>query len=570
MRASILSFGALLSVLSSALSQAHARQQQPFVLPSSSFTSSLLADISTTQHIELPFGDFSTAQAASNEEAVESRIAAHSSAHRGASGFVTLSHEEFPYLSVRIRQHGGAFARTSTKDGAKKAMDPEAWCDPTVKSWTGYIDTIDGKSLWFQFFESRSDPKKDPLLLWTNGGPGCSSAIGLFQELGPCRVPLRNGAMPSGPAINGTEFNEWSWNSQSSIIFIDQPVDVGFSYSRFGVHTYNADQGARDLYAFLRIFFDAFPRFAENESVITTESYGGRYAPRYASEIVDRNAEVVHKAARKGEEVDRRKLINLKAVAIGNGLTSPAEQMTSEFDMLCTRKGGAKTPYLPIGACKRMEVWKKKCDKILPIVCQENFSQDECQMHIDACQDEISGPYAATGRNPYNVEDDCKAGIQPNLCYDVVGDIRQYLDRPDVRELIGAASVEQIGNFTTCNWDVNSGFERTGDEIVDNVGYASGLLERGIRMLFYVGKLDLSCNWVGNKRWLFNMDWYGKEKFLAAENRGWVVDGEIAGETQSAEGLTWATILGAGHMVPYDKPVQAKNLIYRWLAGEPL
>ncbi|KAE8190162.1 hypothetical protein CF336_g5429 [Tilletia laevis] len=90
----------------------------------------------------------------------------------------------------------------------------------------------------------------------------------------------------------------------------------------------------------------------------------------------------------------------------------PAEQATSEYDMLCTRKGGAKTPYLPISACKGMAVWKKNATR--------------------SCR----GCAGITlRRNPYNMENDCKAGLMPNLCYDVVGDIKAYLDRPDVREV---------------------------------------------------------------------------------------------------------------------------------------
>ena len=72
------------------------------------------------------------------------------------------------------------------------------WCDPDVKSYSGYLDVGDGKDLFFYFFESRSNPKEDPVLMWINGvsaflyhrcrliagGPGCSSALGLFMELG--------------------------------------------------------------------------------------------------------------------------------------------------------------------------------------------------------------------------------------------------------------------------------------------------------------------------------------------------------------------------------------------------
>ncbi|KAK0538250.1 hypothetical protein OC834_000493 [Tilletia horrida] len=526
-------------------------------------------DIATTQRIELPLASSADGVSNARVRSVESRIAAHSAQHRGAAGFTTLTHVEFPHVSVRIRQHGGGGKATTAKE--RGALDdPEAWCDPTVTSWTGFIDTIDGKSLWFQAFESRSNPDKDPLLLWTNGGPGCSSAIGLFQELGPCLVPLRNGAMPSGPPINGTIFNPHSWNSQSSIIFIDQPADVGFSYTRYGVHTYDADQGARDVYAFLRVFLAAFTRFADNDLVFATESYGGRYGPRYASEIVDRNAAIRHSAARKGQGADRSKLINLKALSVGNGLTAPSVQLGAYYDMACTRKGGAKKPVLSISTCKRMEVWKKKCDKFLPICCRDEFARDECAMYTQACSDELFDPYMRSGQNPYNIEDNCKGGLEPNLCYDVVADIRAYLDRADVRELIGAPSLEQKGNFSMCANNVEDGFAASGDALLDNVGYVSGLLERGIKVFIYAGTLDWICTWLGNKKWLWDMDWSGRKAFLAAEKRDWVVDGTVAGETQSAAGLTWATVLGAGHMVPYDKPRESKEMLYRWLRGERL
>ena len=83
-----------------------------------------------------------------------------------ASEFSTLTHPLYPNHHVRIKETKG-------------------FCDPTVKAYTGYIDIEHGrKHLFFYFFESRRDPDNDDVLLWINGGPGGSSALGLLSELG--------------------------------------------------------------------------------------------------------------------------------------------------------------------------------------------------------------------------------------------------------------------------------------------------------------------------------------------------------------------------------------------------
>lgn len=82
-------------------------------------------------------------------------------------------------------------------------------------SYSGYLSTShDTQHMFFYFFESRSNPDDDPLLMWLNGGPGCSSATGLFMELGPCRVNMDG---------NGTSLNEYGWNDEANVIFLDQP-----------------------------------------------------------------------------------------------------------------------------------------------------------------------------------------------------------------------------------------------------------------------------------------------------------------------------------------------------------
>ena len=91
-------------------------------------------------------------------------------------------------------------------------------------AYTGYID-VEARHLFFYFFESRRDPSQDDVIFWTNGGPGGSSALGLFTELGPCTLN-KDG--------NSTTYNPYSWNEYANVFFVEQPVGVGFSYADHG------------------------------------------------------------------------------------------------------------------------------------------------------------------------------------------------------------------------------------------------------------------------------------------------------------------------------------------------
>lgn len=85
-------------------------------------------------------------------------------------------------------------------------------CETTkgVNQYSGYLSVGTNENMWFWFFEARNSPTTAPLATWFNGGPGCSSMIGLFQENGPCQ--FYNGA--STPSLNPYSFNNYA-NSKS-------------------------------------------------------------------------------------------------------------------------------------------------------------------------------------------------------------------------------------------------------------------------------------------------------------------------------------------------------------------
>ncbi|KZT39125.1 serine carboxypeptidase [Sistotremastrum suecicum HHB10207 ss-3] len=450
--------------------------------------------------------------------------------------FTVLAHPQFPSYSVRIRQTASDF------------------CDPSVKSYTGYIDTSAARHLFFYFFESRHDPEHDDVIFWTNGGPGGSSALGLFMELGPCRVVDGN----------TTKVNPYSWNEKANIFFIDQPIGVGFSYAEFGESVSTTEDAAKDIAAFVSIFFETFSKFKGRGFHLAGESYGGRYLPVYASAIYDYNT--VLEAA--GVEP-----INLKSVMIGNGFTDFTAMTPSVYDIMCTP--ASVEPFVDISTCVSIKTATPRCMKWFKESCIDVFDLISCDAAVSFCDTLTFMPVIAANRNVYDVSKECSGReLEESLCYPITNDIEHYLNRRETRELIGVPLAFENQTFSTINFTVNAAFGATQDENrVQTKFYLENLLDRGVRILIYVGSYDAICNWVGNHRMVDALEWKDSHAFVQQELRPWHISKNHdktppAGLVKTAGGLTFLTIEGAGHMVPYDKPVEALELVNRWLKEE--
>ncbi|KAF8147219.1 serine carboxypeptidase-domain-containing protein [Mycena galopus ATCC 62051] len=198
----------------------------------------------------------------------------------GEGDFTTSSHSRFPNHRVRVKQ--SSFCNSTLK-----------WAHFVYASFPGlnygqrmHRLSRGAKHLFFYFFESRQDPAKDDVIMWTNGGPGCSSAMGLLMELGPCSINMKNALS------NGTIWNPFSWNSEANIFFLDQPQVYPcplacFSYADFSKTIETTEDAAKNVYAFISLFFESFPQFAGRALRLSGESYGGRYLAVFASEICD-------------------------------------------------------------------------------------------------------------------------------------------------------------------------------------------------------------------------------------------------------------------------------------------
>ena len=103
-----------------------------------------------------------------------------------------------------------------------------------------------------------------------------------FLEVGPLRITKGDGDddYVIGPA-------EQAWTDSYNIVFLDQPVNTGFSY---GNTTLNSMQeGATEFMSFLTQFLNMYPELKQNDFHLTGESYAGKYLPLFAYYVLEYN-----------------------------------------------------------------------------------------------------------------------------------------------------------------------------------------------------------------------------------------------------------------------------------------
>lgn len=491
--------------------------------------------------------------------------------------FMPSTSNPIPNQNLRIQtteSNGIDFERitlTEFPEYAIRLKSPEGLCDPSVRQYSGYLDITETKHLFFWFFESRHQPQSDPLVLWLNGGPGCSSSTGLLFELGPCNIKHEG---------KSTEPNPHSWNQRANMLFLDQPVNVGYSYADDRSDSVSDSiTAAQDVYAFLQLFYARFPAYLKAGFHVAAESYGGQYAPNIAYRIVEENNKLLQSIHR--SSLSDKLIIPLSSVIIGNGLTDPLIQFASVPDHAC-----APSPYAIFdeSTCSSIRSKVSTCERLQKF-CYDKPSRFTCVPATLYCWSSIYGPIQRTDRNPYDVRLNCDRSSNP-LCYDELNWIDHYLNRDDVKNELGAPSDSQ---FESCNLDVNRAFQMSGDNMHNSAKLIPEILSNGVRLLVYAGEADFMCNYIGNERWLLALETEFTEEFqhkahkylsrhplrgrnsTVADHPGSLSHvGMFRSGGPGAGNLTFVSIYESGHMVPHDQPPIASELINKWLLNQPL
>ncbi|GLB12581.1 hypothetical protein AtubIFM57258_010623 [Aspergillus tubingensis] len=460
-----------------------------------------------------------------------------------------------------------------------KEPGTEGVCEttPGVKSYSGYVDLSPESHTFFWFFESRRDPENDPVTLWLNGGPGSDSLIGLFEELGPCHIT------PEYESI----INQYSWNEVTNLLFLSQPLGVGFSYSETEAGSLNpitgvtenasfagvqgrypvidatiidtTDIAARATWEILQGFLGGLSQLdsevKSKEFNLWTESYGGHYGPAFFNYFYEQNSKIAN------GEVSGVQL-NFNSLGIINGIIDAAIQANYYPEFAVNNTYGIK-------ALNDTVYNYMKFANTMPNGCQNQVSLCKltnrtsladyaiCTEAANMCRDNVEGPYYQFGgRGVYDIRHPYNDPTPPSYFVD-------YLNKDSVMDAIGVDI-----NYTESSSDVYYAFQQTGDFVWPNfIEDLEEILRLPVRVSLIYGDADYICNWFGGQAISLAVNYTHASQFRAAGYTPMTVDGVEYGETREYGNFSFTRVYQAGHEVPYYQPIAALQLFNRTLFG---
>ncbi|OAY72444.1 Serine carboxypeptidase-like 45 [Ananas comosus] len=401
--------------------------------------------------------------------------------------------------------------------------------------YAGYItvDSLKQRALFYYFAESEIDPASKPLVLWLNGGPGCSSVgVGAFSENGPFR--------PSGHVLVR---NEYSWNKEANMLYLESPAGVGFSYSSDPSFYEGVDDKmtARDNLVFLQNWFAKFPQYKDRDLYITGESYAGHYVPQLAQLMVEFN--------KKG------KFFNLKGIALGNPVLEFSTDFNSRAEFFWSHGLISDTTYkIFTRACNYSRYVSEYYSGSLSPICERVMSQvtketsrfvDKYDVTLDVC---LSS----------------QVGEQIDVC--VEDETVNYLNRKDVQDALHAR-LTGVTKWAVCSSVLE--YELLNLQI-PTIAVVGSLIKSGVPVMIYSGDQDSVIPLTGSRSLVQRL---ASELGLktSVPYRVWFEGKQVGGWTQVyGEMLSFATIRGASHEAPFSQPERSLVLFRAFLAGRPL
>ncbi|XP_034894107.1 serine carboxypeptidase-like 45 isoform X2 [Populus alba] len=404
----------------------------------------------------------------------------------------------------------------------------------SFQQYAGYVtvDENQDRALFYYFVEAEIDPASKPLVLWLNGGPGCSSVgAGAFSEHGPFR-PSGGGSLVR---------NDYSWNKEANMLYLESPAGVGFSYS--------ANQSFYDL---------------------VNDTITGHYVPQLADLIVKSGLK-----------------FNLKGIALGNPLLEFSTDLNSEGDFYWSHGLISNPTYELLSAvCNTSQLWRERIGNSLSASCSKVSDQlkaeipnaiDLYDVTANVCLS-FGASLLGVQNNPltprfrlFSSTESLREALsqqkaQENIDPCVQEETSVYLNRKDVQESFHTKLVG-TPKWNICSGVVNYDLRNLEIPTIDVVG---SLVNSGVRVLVYSGDQDSAIPFTGSRTLVEGL---AKKLGLNATvpYTPWFEDKQVGGWTQVyGDILTFSTIRGGSHLAPFSSPGRSLALFAAFLSGKPL
>ncbi|GMH17126.1 hypothetical protein Nepgr_018967 [Nepenthes gracilis] len=419
------------------------------------------------------------------------------------------------------------------------------------RQFSGYIDvdTKAGRSLFYYFVEAEDAPHLKPLTLWLNGGPGCSSlGGGAFTELGPF--------YPTGDG-RGLRRNKMSWNRASNLLFVESPAGVGWSYSNT-TSDYNTGDArtAQDMCTFMLNWYKKFPEYKSRDLFLTGESYAGHYIPQLAVLLLDYN------------EHSKGFKFNVKGVAIGNPALKLDRDVPSTYEYYWSHGMISDEIGLAIMNDCDFEDYMVPSSHNVSDSCNSAITEannvvgdyiDNYDVILDVCYPSIVEQELRLRRMATKIS----VGIDVCMTYER----HWYFNLPEVQKSLHANRTNLPYSWSMCSGLLNYN-QNDGD--INILPLLKRIVQNGIPVWVFSGDQDSVVPLLGSRTLIRELahDLHFK---ITVPYAAWFHKHQVGGwATEYGNKLTFATVRGAAHMVPYSQPSRALHLFSSFVRGQRL
>ncbi|KAF7526247.1 hypothetical protein G7054_g10830 [Neopestalotiopsis clavispora] len=413
-----------------------------------------------------------------------------------------------------------------------KIRQTEDICQAGSSQWSGTVPVGKNREMFFWYFESRSAPQATPLVIWLNGGPGASSLLGAFHEIGPCSVSEDG---------KSTTRNPNSWTNFANMLFIDQPIGAGYSETAdASLWSMDLNEGSIDFDKFLDGFLnDLFPELEQRPIHFAGESFGGQYLPVYAS-------------------MTRRKFASLILV---NALVDFADSTLGYFHHFCSdahSNGRVQTNDFNETACLALAASYSTCEKYGSL-CSLTYDVDLCNDAFEKCLPMMEAVYTQVLSGDLDLYDDRLSWMEQ---------VQTYLNSTRVKQAIG---LPVDFNFRPVNFDLNAHWAQRGQDFVPSTRQLVHILDsKQTPILVINGNNDVVVNTEGIIRTYDNLQWSKHASFREKKYTPWYFEDLDGGMTEGGMektlgNLTVLTVDNAGHMSPQAQPIGVADVVATWL-----